>query len=688
MFTNMSSEETFAFQSDINQLLSIIINAFYSNKDVFLRELISNASDALDKIRYLSLTDKNVLDINEDLSITIVADKANNTLCITDSGIGMSRQDLIDNLGVIAKSGTREFIEKLTQSDSSMSLIGQFGCGAYSAFLVADKVTFTSKKNGDDQWIWESSAGGTFSIKKDATTLGRGTSVTLHLKDDSKEYLEESKITEIVKKHSEFISYPIKLLVECEVKEETVDENDEEGTVEEVQDEENVPLPKMVKRQEWKMLNEQKPLWLRKPDEVTPEEYNTFYKGFSGDWEEHQAVKHFSVEGQLEFHAMLFLPSHAPFEMMDMKNKPRNMKLYVRRVFIMDDCEHLMPEYLSFIKGVVDSDDLPLNVSREMLQQNRILKVIKKNLVKKCLEMFAEMAESNKEDYKKFWDNFSKNIKWGLHEDSANKPKLLELLRYNSSKSTDELTSLKDYVSRMQENQKHIYYITGENQKTIENSPFLEKLKERDFEVLYMTEVIDEYVMQGLREYEGKTFKCATKDNLEFDDSDEEKKRQEAIQAKNEDLCNTIKEMLGNKVAKVKVSHRMVKTPCVLVTDEYGHSANMERIMKSQALGNTQMYNQMRTTKILEINVEHPILTAVKSSIGDESKNKQTRDLINLLYDAATIASGFTLDEPTVFTNKIYNMITMGLSLDDEDEDESEEEHETVVVNGSMETLD
>jgi molecular chaperone HtpG len=684
----MSEQETFAFQSDINQLLSLIINTFYSNKEVFLRELISNASDALDKIRYLSLTDKSVLDTNSELEIELIANKENNTLTIRDTGIGMTKNDLINNLGVIAKSGTKEFIEKLNNnSEEAMSLIGQFGCGAYSAFLVADTVTVITKHNDDDQYIWESQAGGTFTISKDEINkpLGRGTAVVLHLKNDQTEYLEETRIKEVVKKHSEFISYPIKLEVEREVPEESEEDNkdEEEGDVEEIDEKDetdaNKPLPKTVKKIEWETINVQKPIWMRKPDTVSNEEYVNFYKAISMDWEDHQSVKHFSVEGQLEFRAILFLPKRAPFDMFENQKKQKSIKLYVRRVFISDDCEELMPEYLNFVKGIVDSDDLPLNISREMLQQNKILKVIKKNLVKKALEMFTDLTE-NKDDYNKFWENFGKNIRWGIHEDSSNKSKLLELLRYYSTNSPTELTSLKDYVTRMKEGQKYIYYITGEDQKTLENSPFIEGLKKRKYEVLFMTDAIDEYTMQGLKEYDGKEFKCASKDGLDLEMTEEEKSKKEELQKDNEQLCNKIKDILGDKVMKVQISERITDSPCILVSDEYGWSAQMEKIMKAQALRNNQMFGYMRSNKIMEINPNHVIIKAIKENISasDNTKEKNTKDLVTLMYDTAIISSGYSIEDPSVFAKRIYNIIQMGLSLEPEEDDVSNELEEVM----------
>merc|ERR1719312_1532540 len=592
----------------------------------------------------------------------------------------MTKADLVNNLGTIAKSGTKSFMEALS-AGADISMIGQFGVGFYSAYLVADKVEVHSKNNDDEQYIWTSSAGGSFTIHQDedAEEVPRGTKIILYLREDMTEYLEEKKLKDIIKKHSQFIGYPIKLQVEKEREKEVSD--DEAEAEEDEEEDENAPKIEDVdeekekekkkkkikeKYNELEELNKTKPIWTRNPDDITEEEYGSFYKSLTNDWENHLAVKHFSVEGQLEFRALIFAPKRAPFDMFENRKMKNNIKLYVRRVFIMENCEELMPEYLNFVRGVVDSEDLPLNISREMLQQSKILKVIRKNLVKKCVELIEDLSE-DKENYKKFYEQFSKNLKLGIHEDSTNRKKLSDFLRYYSSYSGDEYTSLKDYVSRMKENQKDIYYITGESKDSVQNSAFVERVKKRGFEVIYMIDPIDEYSVQQLKEYDGKNLVCVTKEGLELPEDEEEKKRFEEAKSKFEGLCKSMKEILDKKVEKVVVSNRLVTSPCCIVTSQYGWSANMERIMKAQALRDTSTMGYMAAKKHLEINPDHSVIHTLKEKCDVDKNDKSVKDLSLLLFETSLLASGFTLEDPATHANRIHRMIKLGLGIDEED---------------------
>ena len=709
--------EVSEFQAEVSRLMDIIINSLYSNKDIFLRELISNGSDSLDKIRFLSLTDESVLGTGDDanLDIRIKVDKENGVLSIRDRGVGMTKAELKENLGTIAKSGTSAFLEQM-QKGGDMNLIGQFGVGFYSVYLVADFVEVRSKHNSEDkQWIWQSKADGAFAISEDeGEPLGRGVEINIYLKEEAQEYLEEDKLKELVEKYSEFINFPIYLWNSEEVEEEVplsdeelaeqaskaeeeeedveeTDEDDESADDEddevEDEDEEELPTTKKVKKTvwDWKNVNDNKAIWLRSSTEVEDDEYSKFYKALSKDDKEPLSYTHFKAEGDVEFKSILFIPEKPPQDLFDnYYNKAAALKLYVRRVFISDEFDELLPKYLSFIKGIVDSDTLPLNVSRETLQQHTSLKVIKKKLVRKALDMIRKLAEEGQDDddeeaadadaadsadeetrYDKFWKNYGKAIKLGIIEDASNRTRLAKLMRFYTSKSPTKLVSLEQYVERMKPGQKSIYYLAGESREALEKSPFLEKLLQKDLEVIYFTDPIDEYTMQNLTEFDDFKFSNASKDDLKFgDDTEAAKARLKKVKEEFKDFTKWWKEILpSEEVEAVKISNRLVTTPCSVVTSKYGWSANMERIMKAQALSDDGRMAYMRGRKTLEINPGHPIIKALKEKSEDDAGDEDTKRTALIMYETALLESGFMFEEPKGFAGRLFDMVRRDLGV-------------------------
>ncbi|XP_021999770.1 endoplasmin homolog isoform X1 [Helianthus annuus] len=732
-----SNAEKFEFQAEVSRLMDILINSLYSNKDIFLRELISNASDALDKIRFLSLTDKEVLGEGDDakLEIQIKLDKEKKILSIRDRGVGMTKEDLIKNLGTIAKSGTSAFVEKM-QTGGDLNLIGQFGVGFYSVYLVADYVEVISKHNDDKQYVWESKADGAFAISEDTYNepLGRGTEIRLHLREEAGEYLEESKLKELVKKYSEFINFPIYLWatkeVDVEVPADEDDSSDDEEKPaestegEEKEDEdtdkeedEDKPKTKTVKETtyEWERLNDVKAIWLRSPKEVTEEEYTKFYHSLAKDFgdEKPMAWSHFNAEGDVEFKAVLFVPPKAPADLYESyyNTNKSNLKLYVRRVFISDEFDELLPKYLSFLLGLVDSDTLPLNVSREMLQQHGSLKTIKKKLIRKALDMIRKLAEEDPDEihdkekkaeveeskendekrgqYAKFWNEFGKSIKLGIIEDAANRNRLAKLLRFETTTSDGKLTSLDQYISRMKSGQKDIFYITGSSKEQLEKSPFLERLKKKNLEVIFFTDPVDEYLMQYLMDYEDKKFQNVSKEGLKLGKDSKDKEIKESFK----ELTKWWKEALvSDNVDDVKISNRLADTPCVVVTSKYGWSANMERIMQSQTLSDASKQAYMRGKRVLEINARHPIIKELRERVVKNPEDASVKTTAQLMYQTALMESGFMLPDPKDFASRIYDSVKASLSISPDasvdEEDEVEEAPEVENTGSEKEETD
>ncbi|CAK9818257.1 Hsp90b1 [Anthophora quadrimaculata] len=695
--------EKFTFQTEVNRIMKLIINSLYRNKDIFLRELISNASDALDKIRLLSLTDKNVLDSNPELAIRIKSDRENKMLSITDSGIGMTKNELINNLGTIAKSGTAEFLGKMQENSNTQDLndmIGQFGVGFYSAFLVSHTVVVTSKHNDDKQYIWQSDSS-SYSIVEDprGDTLKRGTTVSLHLKDEALDFLEEDTIRNLVKKYSQFINFPIYLwsskVIQVDEEEEEEDKlakedksKKEESAEDKVDEEEDAKVEdadeeKKTKKVDktvwdWELLNDSKPIWTLKPSEVEEKDYNDFYKALTKDTQDPLAKIHFVAEGEVTFKSLLFIPKVQPGDSFNRYGtKADNIKLYVRRVFITDKFTDMMPNYLSFIRGIVDSDDLPLNVSRENLQQHKLIKVIKKKLIRKVLDMIKKIP---KEDYDKFWKEYSTNIKLGVIEDAQNRARLSKLLMFQSS-TQKGFTTLADYVSRMKPNQQYIYYIAGSSEEEVKKSPFVERLDKKGYEVLYLTEAVDEYAISALPEFDGKKFQNVAKEGFTLDEGEKAKERMEQMKTTFEPLVKWLNDILKDHISKAQVSERLTDSPCALVASMFGWTGNMERLAISNAHQKTddpQKTYYLNQKKTLEINPRHPLIKELLHRVENDANDQTAKDIALMMFRTATLRSGYMLRETASFADSVEQLLrkTLGISLDEAPEEEEIQEEE------------
>ena len=727
------SSEKHSFDADISRLMDIIINSLYTHKEVFIRELISNASDACDKVRFMAIQNPDYLGEKKDLEIRVEYDTEAKTFSISDSGIGMTRKDLIQNLGTIAKTGTTSFIEAISKGNS-LNLIGQFGVGFYSSYLVSNKVVVTSKHNEDeDQNVWVSTAGSFFTVASDprGNTLGRGTRITLYLKEDAHEFSEQEIIKKNIKKYSEFINFPIYLKVnKTYTREEEIPEVEEEKPVEEekktdeenkseedleVKDEEKKDEDKKEEEKkkktrtitewkwDWELLNENKPIWLRDRKEITNEEYTKFYKALTKDNEDPYSWDHGQTEGEVHYKYLIYFPAKRPYDLFEnYYGKNSALKLYVRRVLVNEQFEELMPRYLNFIKGVVDSDDLPLNVSREQLQQDKMVKMMSKKLVRTAIHKMLKLAaekeseddddeddeeedkdeekteekkeEEKKEDEKKenkfikFYENFGKNIKLGVIEDFANRSRLAKLLRFYTLKNVKDLISLDDYIANMKEKQEDIYYIAGEDKETLINSPLVQKFKELDVNVLILDDPIDEFCVQNLGEYEKKKLKNVAKGDIKIPgEDDSQKKKEKKIKDAFKVLVDWWKKILGAKVEGIKISKRLTDTPCIIVSSEYGYTANMARIQKAQAFTNQDRKDSsyMYGKKTLEINVSHPAIKELRERVLKyEVPPSEVEDTATLLYDTALLASGYNIEDPNEFTARMDRVLKYNLNID------------------------
>jgi molecular chaperone HtpG len=641
--------ETLQFQAETRQLLDLMIHSLYSNKEIFLRELISNSSDALDRLRFEALTQPELLEGDEKLEIRLEADRNNRTLTIHDNGIGMSRDEVIANIGTIAKSGTREMVERLKQGESQQAIaemIGQFGVGFYSSFMAAERVVLTTRRAGETSAVrWESTGDGTYTIEE-TEKPGRGTSITLHLKPEDKDngiddFSDRWVISRIVHRYSDFVSYPIILKAEKDPEIEDLAKERETGEKPEM------PL-------EEKVLNSMKPIWTRPPSEVTQDEYKEFYRHISHDWTEPLKVIPYKAEGRIEYQALLFIPAQAPYDLYYVASKP-GLQLYVKRIQIMEKCEDLLPQYLRFVRGVVDSPDLQLNVSREMLQQDRFITLIRKGLTKKVLDTLDEMKTKEEETYLKFWGEFGRAIKEGAGSDYENKERLLELLVFQSSNDPEKLTTLKDYVERMKEGQNEIYYLTGESRSQVENSPHLEAFKEKGYEVLYLVDPVDELLTQSLHEYGGKKLKSVGKGTVSLGSEDEKKQTEEELKAKEEQmkpLLDLLQQKLDANVKQVRLTNRLTNSPVCLVGAEHDYSPQLEKLLQKGKGGGPKQ------RRIMELNPKHEILARLAERFEKDKEDPLLEDYAQLLFGYGLISEGGELPDPVRFNRAVADLMT------------------------------
>ncbi|RZO57691.1 MAG: molecular chaperone HtpG [Limisphaerales bacterium] len=632
------------FKTEVQQLLDLVIHSLYSNKDIFLRELISNGSDAIDKLRFNALSDKKLLKDQTDFRIKLFTDNDAKTLIIEDNGIGMTKDELEANIGTIASSGTRRFMEEIKKGNSSDNpeLIGQFGVGFYSAFMVADKVTLKTRPAGSDEsWTWESSGDGSYEITEGGRDKN-GTEITLSLKEDCRDYIVEFRLREIIKKYSDFVEYPILMDITREEP-----ELDEEGKPKE-------GVEKKVTITE-ETLNSMKAIWMRPKSEVKKDEYNDFYKHISHDYTDPFKTIHYSAEGTLEFKALLYLPSKTPFDMFQHEGIKHGINLYVKRVFIMDNCEALVPRYLRFVKGVVESNDLPLNVSREILQEDLIIKKIEKNVTSKILTTLKGMMKKSKEDYINFYKEFGKVIKEGIEVDPTNKDKIKDLLLYESSKTKPgEYISLKEYTERMIPDQKNIYFLTGDSRATVDNSPHLEVFKKKDVEVLFMTEPVDEFILPGFGEYSDKSLKSIAQGDIDLGTEEEKKiaeEQKKEVTGKYKNLIKKIEESLKEDVKEVRLSNRLTDSPSCLVTDEGDINPQMERIFAAM----NQPVPEVK--RILEINPNHPVIEKMNKIFESDKKDSKVSDFSELLHNQALLTEGVAVKDPVRFSKLITDLM-------------------------------